>query len=96
MSSSVPEVAGLLLIIIGLFIDVVSCYWEIGTLIKGKGPSRILLVPAILYGIGLGLHGKLLFEYAFLDFVLLLLFHGFIQVAIPKFVSLFVDNRSKD
>ena len=90
---TVLAIIGIVFIAIGAFVELLSLFWAILTLVKGKGPSQIFGVSAVMYCLGIMMHGALLFDFALLDALTFIGFHAFLQLVVPKVVSFFVDNR---
>lgn len=90
MQSSVHTilvVAGWVFLLGGLLLDLVSCFWATSSRVGRGARSRVLIVPIVLYAVGLAAHGRVFFPYAFLDLVVLAALHASLQFVVPGVVA---------
>lgn len=87
LARSVLTGLGWVFLVAGLALDLASCIAVAASRLRQVNKSPILVVPAILYAIGLAALGKLYFRYPFVDFAVLVGLHLTLQLLVPAAVA---------
>lgn len=82
-----------ILLLIGMTLDIVSCFLDVKKILYGVGSSGIPVIPLIFYWFFVATQS----QYAFLEqlflFIILLIFHIFVQYGIPLFIRKYFQNK---